>query len=100
MDGFQNIRSSLQFKLSVWLMAGVLVFVAGACCLSFFRVFHEATELLDEELRQVAELLVRHEIPIPQDTAMDRGTLNTRMAVVVQKLIPGEEPPCWHCRPV
>lgn len=89
MDGFQSIRKSLQFKLSLWLTAGVLLLVAGACCLSFFRVFHEATELLDEELQQVAMLLVRHDIPIPQDTAMDREALHSRTAIVVQKLVPG-----------
>lgn len=92
MDGFQSIRKSLQFKLSLWLTAGVLLLVAGACCLSFFRVFHEATELLDEELQQVAMLLVRHDIPIPQDTAMDREALHSRTAIVVQKLVPGGAP--------
>ena len=78
--------NSLQFKLSVWLTAGVLLLLAGACSLSFFRVYHEATELFDEELWQVAELLNRHGMPIPQDTELDRQFINVRTGIVVQKL--------------
>lgn len=78
--------NSLQFKLSVWLTAGVLLLLTGACSLSFFRVYHEATELFDEELWQVAELLNRHGMPIPQDTELDRQFINARTGIVVQKL--------------
>ena len=60
MDGFKNfLNVSLQRKLSVTLSLAILgvAFVAGV--FSFLSAYHEAYELQDDVLRQVAELMDR-----------------------------------------
>ena len=84
MDDSKKIKNSLQFKLSIWLMASFLLFAAGAGILSFFRSFHEAGELLDEELQQVAELLVHNDVSCQHN--MHGAALKDERAIIVRKI--------------
>lgn len=85
MDGFQKIKDSLQFKLSVLLTTGLLLFAFGAGAISFFRILHEAGELLDDELQQVALLVRSHQFSV-RDTATRMSGLDFRQAIIVQSL--------------
>ena len=58
MDGAKRIRNSLQFRLSVQLTAGLVLFSVVTGAISFFRIHDEAEELMDRELRQVAMLVL------------------------------------------
>ena len=73
MDGAKRIRNSLQFRLSVQLTAGLVLFSVVTGAISFFRIHDEAEELMDRELRQVAMLVMRQQIslsgPIPDAPA-------------------------------
>lgn len=90
MDGAKRIRNSLQFRLSVQLTAGLVLFSVVTGAISFFRIHDEAEELMDRELRQVAMLVMRQQIslsgPIPDAPAPDM-----RRAFIVQPLSAGEK---------
>ena len=60
----------MQGRLALWLTLGILMFAAASGVFAFLTVYHEATEFMDDELRQVAALLERHKLPIPEDTAV------------------------------
>ena len=85
MDGFQKIKNSLQFKLSVLLTIGLLLFAFGAGTISFFSILHEAEEILDDELLQVAVLIRNHQFA-GQESATTTPGLNIRQAIIVQSL--------------
>ncbi len=71
MDGFQaDLRKSLQFRLSAWLLLLILGVAIAAGAFSFVSAFEEANELQDEQLRQVAALINRHQLPVPQAQAL------------------------------
>lgn len=73
---------------------GILFFAVCAGWMSFSLTFHEATELLDEELQQVADLLVRNHISIPSDTASpDSENFKIKKAIIVQNLSGSNGPP-------
>lgn len=58
MDGVKRkISQSLQIKISVWLSISILIIAVPAVMFSFFTALHEANELQDDELRQIAGLL-------------------------------------------
>jgi two-component system OmpR family sensor kinase len=64
MDGFQGkMRQSLQFKLSVWLAVSILAMALAAGIFSYFSAFQWALEFQDDQLRQVAALINRHDLP-------------------------------------
>lgn len=60
MDGLERrLRGSLQSKLSVWLSLSILGVAAIAGIFAFFLAHHEAEELQDDVLRQLASVFVR-----------------------------------------
>jgi two-component system OmpR family sensor kinase len=64
MDGFQKkMRQSLQFKLSAWLALSILAMALAAGLFSYFSAFQWALEFQDDQLRQVAALINRHDLP-------------------------------------
>ena len=78
----------MQGRLALWLTLGILMFAAASGVFAFLTVYHEATEFMDDELRQVAALLERHKLPIPEDTAVSElsSSIKTKTAIVVRKL--------------
>lgn len=92
MDGRQaSLTKSLQFQLSAWLSGAVILLALGAGGYSFWSSFQEANELQDDQLRQMAALIHRHDVWLndgandPQDK-----TLEPDLRVVVQVL--GDSP--------
>ena len=88
MDGRKaSLMNSLQFQLSAWLSGAVILLALGAGGYSFWSSFHEANELQDDQLRQMAALIHRHDVQLnegandPQDK-----TLEPDLRVVVQVL--------------
>jgi len=66
MDGSQGgVRSSLQFRLSVWLSLAIIVLAVVAGVISFTSAFNEAIELQDDQLRQVAALIQNQHLSTP-----------------------------------
>ena len=78
----------MQGRLALWLTLGILMFAAASGVFAFLTVYHEVTEFMDDELRQVAALLERHKLPIPEDTAVSElsSPIKTKTAIVVRKL--------------
>src|SRR3546814_535949 len=67
MDGRQGkVKQSLQLRLSVWLSTVILCIAIAAGVFSFASAFHEANELQDDQLRQMAALIHRYPLPISQ----------------------------------
>jgi two-component system OmpR family sensor kinase len=67
MDGRKKrLRNSLQIRLSVWLSLAILSVALIAGIFAFLSAFDEAHELQDDVLRQVATLLDRHGLTVPQ----------------------------------
>ena len=65
MDGLQGkLTNSLQFRLAAALSALVIALALGAGTFSFWTAFEEANELQDDQLRQMAALIDRHEVPV------------------------------------
>jgi two-component system OmpR family sensor kinase len=96
MDGFQRkIMQSLQFRLSAWLSLVILAIALAAGAFSFVSAFQEAIEFQDDQLRQVAALVNRHDLPMTQARARERvpGT-DAESRVIVQTLAaPGAPAP-------
>ncbi|WP_442782075.1 ATP-binding protein [Collimonas fungivorans] len=64
MDGFQaRLSRSLQFRLSLWLSLVILAMAVPAGVFSFYSAFHEANDLQDDQLRQVAALVLSRDLP-------------------------------------
>lgn len=64
MDGRQGaIKSSLQFKLSAWLLLVILGIALLAGIFSFASAFEEANELQDDQLRQIGALVNHDQLP-------------------------------------
>lgn len=63
MDGLERrLRASLQSKLSAWLSLTIIGVALIAAILAFFLAHHEAEELQDDVLRQLASVLVRQHL--------------------------------------
>lgn len=63
MDGLKRrLKNSVQLQLSFSLSLAILVIALLAGVFSFFVAFDEANELQDDVLRQVAQLMQRHQI--------------------------------------
>jgi len=69
MDGLKGqLTSSLQFKLSAWLTLVIVGVAVAAGIFSFKSAFEEANELQDDQLRQIAAVLRRQNIPLTHPT--------------------------------
>ena len=65
MDGFQSdLKRSLQFKLSLWLSLIILAAAAISGGLAFKAVYDDFNELQDDDLREVAALIDRHQLMV------------------------------------
>ena len=94
MDGLKaSLTQSLQFQLSAWLSGAVILLALGAGGYSFWSSFQEANELQDDQLRQVAALISRHDVRIDRfaEDAQDL-TLEPDLHIVVQVLAPTSAP--------
>ncbi|NRO98168.1 two-component sensor histidine kinase [Paraburkholderia sp. NMBU_R16] len=70
MDGFKRrLNASLQLKLSFSLSLAILVVAVVAGIVSFVSALHEAHELQDDTLRQIATLIDRQGVPFLQSRA-------------------------------
>jgi two-component system, OmpR family, sensor kinase len=70
MDGFKRrLNASLQLKLSFSLSLAILVVAVVAGIFSFVSALHEAHELQDDTLRQIATLIDRQGVPFLQSRA-------------------------------
>jgi len=90
MDGFKaSLTQSLQFQLSAWLSGAVILLALGAGGYSFWSSFQETNELQDDQLRQVAALISRHNVHVDgfAEDAQD-PTLEPDLHIVVQVLAP------------
>lgn len=61
---------SLQFRLSAWLSALIVVIAAGGGIIAFKTAFHEANELQDGQLRQVAALVTPRTLAVMEREAL------------------------------
>ncbi|EXI78549.1 MAG: Sensor protein QseC [Candidatus Accumulibacter appositus] len=90
MDGLERrLRGSLQSKLSVWLSLTILGVAAIAGIFAFFLAHHEAEELQDDVLRQLASVFVRQPMELATPPVEDRGNdevLDRENRVFVQRL--------------
>ncbi len=88
MDGLQRkITQSLQLRLSFWLAIFILGIALAAGLFSFSSAFHEANELQDDQLRQMAALLHRYPLPISQaPLQQDPPHIDPESQIVVQGL--------------
>lgn len=58
MVSFQDkVKESLQLRLSVWLISVILIFAAAAGVTAFLSAFHDANEMQDDQLKQIASLV-------------------------------------------
>ncbi|SOE92042.1 two-component system, OmpR family, sensor kinase [Burkholderia sp. D7] len=79
MVGFQGALSqSLRVRLSVWLAIAIVILAVLGACLSYSLALHEANQLQDSQLKQVASLITASNLP-----AMEIGS---------QQYIPDSEP--------
>lgn len=69
MDG-GKIMQSLQFKISLWLSIVILIFSVIAGAISAGYAYFEAIEFQDEQLKQIAALVERHQF-IPQTSHLE-----------------------------
>ena len=90
MDGFQGqMTQSMQFRLSAWLSAVILVVAVAAGILSFVTSFEEAIEMQDDQLRQTAALMNRLSLPVAlAPTQSDDPQSEPEARIVVQILPP------------
>ena len=65
MDGTKaKMKQSLQFRLSAWLSAAVFAVGILAGVFSFVTAFHDANELQDDQLRQLAAFINQQRVPL------------------------------------
>ncbi|WP_211464285.1 ATP-binding protein [Collimonas silvisoli] len=90
MDGFKaRLSRSLQFRLSLWLSLVILAMAVPAGVFSFFSAFHEANDLQDDQLRQVAALVLSRDLPPATPNRRATGEMKDEESkVIVQILTP------------
>ncbi len=90
MDGFKTrLSRSLQFRLSLWLSMVILAMAVPAGVYSFFSAFHEANDLQDDQLRQVAALVLSRDLPPATPDHRATGKMkDDESKVIVQILAP------------
>lgn len=88
MDGIERrVGQSLQLRLSMWLAIAVLLSAVAAGIFSFKAAFHEANEIQDQQLKEVATLVTAENVD-----SMAEGSVHyvpefePEAKVVVQKL--------------
>jgi len=88
MDGIERrVGQSLQLRLSMWLAIAVLLSAVAAGIFSFKAAFHEANEIQDQQLKEVATLVTAENV-----SSMEEGSMHyvpefePEAKVVVQKL--------------
>lgn len=88
MAGSQDqLRQSLQFRLSVWLVALTLAVAVLAGTFSFIAAFDDANELQDDLLRQIAALVDHNHLPSGGAPEMEAGSdSDPEDRVVLQQL--------------
>jgi len=91
MDGFQaRLSRSLQFRLSLWLSLVILAMAVPAGVFSFYSAYHEANDLQDDQLRQVAALVLSRDLPPATPDRHAIGKMKDKESkVIVQVLAPG-----------
>ncbi|SDX76852.1 two-component system, OmpR family, sensor kinase [Collimonas sp. OK242] len=92
MDGCQTrLSRSLQFRLSLWLSLVILAMAVPAGVYSFFSAFHEANDLQDDQLRQVAALVLSRDLPPATPDRSATGKMkDDESKVIVQILAPAQ----------
>jgi len=90
MDGFQaRLSRSLQFRLSLWLSLVILAMAVPAGVFSFYSAYHEANDLQDDQLRQVAALVLSRDLPPATPDRHAIGKMKDEESkVIVQVLSP------------
>ena len=92
MDGFKTrLSRSLQFRLSLWLSLVIFTMAVPAGVYSFFSAFHEANDLQDDQLRQVAALVLSRDLPPATPDRRATGKMkDDESKVIVQILAPAQ----------
>lgn len=91
MDGIEGkMNRSIQFKLSVWLFLVIVLIALAGGAFSFVKAFHEANELQDDQLRQIAALINRYNLPLPSVKSQEAEPVaDSDSRVIVQTLQQG-----------
>nr|WP_255365059.1 ATP-binding protein [Collimonas sp. OK242] len=81
----------MQFRLSLWLSLVILAMAVPAGVYSFFSAFHEANDLQDDQLRQVAALVLSRDLPPATPDRSATGKMkDDESKVIVQILAPAQ----------
>lgn len=85
--GKESMNRSLQFKLSLWISLVILLMAVIGGVFSFESAFHEANELQDDQLRQIAALISHENLPLPRSRMQEgEGTADSDSRIIVQAL--------------
>jgi two-component system OmpR family sensor kinase len=77
---------SLTFQLLVWIGSVIVVTGIIACGFSFVFANQEASELQDGQLQQIATLIDRHAITLPDSSSAVVSSAGTDVRVVIDRL--------------
>jgi len=87
MDGFKkHLRESIQLKLLATLSLAILVVAAIAGWVSFASSFHDANELQDDTLREIASLFDHQHLPLDLARPVNHRDDDEDARVIVQRL--------------
>jgi two-component system OmpR family sensor kinase len=86
MDGKQTkLIASLQFKLALWMAIAIAITAAVAGTVSFQSSFHDASELQDDQLREIASMVDANVMTIGKfDTAIRSEEADPESHVALQ----------------
>lgn len=85
--GKESMNRSLQFKLSLWISLVILLMAVIGGVFSFNSAFHEANELQDDQLRQIAELISVENLPLQRARMQeDERKADSDSRIIVQAL--------------
>jgi two-component system OmpR family sensor kinase len=77
---------SLKFRLSLWLSVVVGLIALATGTYSYVKAFDEATEMQDDQLRQMAALIDYYDLPITNDDQARVKDVDPDFRVLVQEL--------------
>jgi two-component system OmpR family sensor kinase len=77
---------SLTFQLLAWIGGVIVVTGVVACGLSFVFAYQEASELQDGQLREIAALIDRHAMTLPDSATTVMGSPDNDVRVVIDRL--------------
>jgi two-component system OmpR family sensor kinase len=78
---------SIQYRLSAWLSVVVILLAVIAGAVTFMTALHEANELQDGQLKQVAALITPHNLDVMErDALANVPGASPRSKLVIQKL--------------